>query len=147
MFCQVNLIGKLQNKSPAVFIKQANNQANLSGGSLHLFYCTDKCGPGLGSSTEAGQGLSFPWTWQRGQHIHHSQGDGAGYAHLQVEKREGKKTKTNKPKNNPAKKVPKVTSTVSTNLETLMVSFGNVILTIPSETQGLEDLGGLLQPF
>lgn len=62
MFCQVNLIEKLRNKSPGMLIKQANNQANLSGGSMQLFHCTDKCGTGLGNSTEAGQGLSFPWT-------------------------------------------------------------------------------------
>lgn len=62
MFCQVILIGKFQNKSPGMFLKQANKQANLSGGSLPLFYCTDKCGTGLENSTEAGQGLSFPWT-------------------------------------------------------------------------------------
>lgn len=127
MFCQVNLIGKLWNKSPSMFLKQANNQANLSGGSLQVFYCTDKCGTGLGNSPQAGQGLSFPWTWHQSwekRAAHPSQPrDGAGYVQLLVEKIEGRK----KPKT--TKKVPSLTSTMSTNLEMLMVSFGNVILT------------------
>lgn len=149
MFCQVNLIGKLRNKSPGTFIKQANNQANLSGGSLQLFYCTDKCGTGLGNSTEAGQGLSFPWTWHQSwgkRAAHPSQPGGQSW----VCSAAGGENRREKEKKNQQRKSPNSHPQSPQTWKHQWWALGMLSsLAIPSHTHswGLEDLGGLLQPF